>query len=129
MAKKEFTYRGKKLEELQKMDLEQFAELLPAAQRRKIKRGLKEVEKKLIKEAEKHKGHKPIRTHARDMIIIPQFVGKKFAIHNGKEWNIVEIAPEMIGHVMGEFSLTRKKVSHSGPGIGATRGTKFTSVK
>lgn len=129
MAKKEFTYRGKKIEELQKMDLEEFAKILPSSQRRKLKRGLKEVEKKLIKTAKTHTGHKPIRTHARDMIILPEFVGKRFAIHNGKDWNIIEVMPEMIGHVIGEFSLTRKKISHSGPGIGATRGTKFTSVK
>jgi len=129
MAKKEFTYRGKKIEELQKMDLEEFAKILPSSQRRKLKRGLKEVEKKLIKTAKTHTGHKPIRTHARDMIILPEFVGKRFAIYNGKDWNIIEVMPEMIGHVIGEFSLTRKKISHSGPGIGATRGTKFTSVK
>ncbi len=129
MAKKEFTYRGKNLEELKKMSLEEFAELLPSRQRRKLKRGLKENEKKLVKEVKEHKSNKPIRTHLRDMIIIPQFVGKKFAIYNGKDWNIVEVIPEMLGHVMGEFSLTRKKVNHSGPGIGATRGTKFTSVK
>ena len=129
MAKKEFTYRGKKIEELQKMSLEEFAKILPSSQRRKLKRGLKENEKSLIKAAKKHTGHKPIRTHARDMIILPEFIGKRFAIYNGKDWNIIEVMPEMIGHIMGEFSLTRKKISHSGPGIGATRGTKFTSVK
>jgi small subunit ribosomal protein S19 len=129
MAKKEFTYKGKKLEELKKMSLEEFAEVLPSRQRRKLKRGLKENEKKLIKEAQSYDGKKPIRTHLRDMIIVPQFLGKKFAIYNGKDWNIIEVVPEMLGHVMGEFSLTRKKVNHSGPGIGATRGTKFTSVK
>ena len=129
MAKREFTYRGKKIEELKKMSLEEFAELLPSRQRRKLKRGLKDNEKKLLKEAEKHSGNKPIRTHLRDMVVVPQFIGKKFAIYNGKDWNIIEVIPEMIGHVIGEFSITRKKVSHSGPGIGATRGTKFTSVK
>ena len=129
MAKKEFTYRGKTVEELQKLTLEQFIELLPSAQRRKLKRGMKENEKKLLKTAKTHTGHKPIRTHARDMVIIPELIGKKFAIYNGKAWNIVEILPEMIGHTLGEFSLTRKRIAHSGPGIGATRGTKFTSVK
>ena len=122
MAKKEFTYRGKTVEELKTLTIEQFTELLPSAQRRKLKRGLKENEKKLLKTAKKHTGHKPIRTHSRDMVIIPELIGKKLAIYNGKHWEIIEIAPEMIGHILGEFSLTRKRVSHSGPGIGATRG-------
>ena len=129
MAKKEFTYRGKTVEELQNLTIEQYTELLPSAQRRKLKRGLQENEKKLLKIAKKHTGHKPIRTHLRDMVILPELIGKKFAIHNGKNWEIIEILPEMIGHIFGEFSLTRKRISHSGPGIGATRGTKFTSVK
>ena len=56
-------------------------------------------------------------------------IGKKFAVHNGKDWNIVELPPQSIGHILGEFANTRKRITHSGPGIGATRGTKFTSVK
>ena len=74
-------------------------------------------------------GQKPIRTDVRSMIIIPEFVGKIFAIHNGKDWNTVVIKPEMLGHYLGEFANTRKRVMHSGPGIGATRGTKFIAVK
>jgi small subunit ribosomal protein S19 len=63
------------------------------------------------------------------MIIVPEMVGRRFMIHDGKDWNIVDILPEMVGHYLGEFSMTRERVSHSGPGIGATRGTKFISVK
>jgi small subunit ribosomal protein S19 len=127
--RKVFTYKGKTLEELQKLSLEEFAALLPSRQRRTILRGFTEQQKKLIKKVRNHKGEKPIRTHVRNILILPEFVGARFAIHDGKDWNIVEIAPEMVGHYLGEFSLTRERVQHSGPGIGATRGTKFISVK
>ena len=129
MVRKEFTYKGHTLEELQKMSLEEFIKMLPARQRRSLKRGFSEPQKIFIKKVRKAQGDKLIRTHVRNMIILPEFVGKKFAIHDGKDWNVVGIKPEMIGHYLGEFSITREKVTHSGPGIGATRGTKFVSVK
>ena len=130
MAKKEFTFKGKKLEELQKLSLEDFTALLPSRQRRTLTRGLKEEQKKLIKKAQAWKaGQKPIRTHRRDTIILPDMVGKEIAVHNGKDWNIVRVKQEMLGQRLGEFSLTRKGIKHSGPGIGATRGTKFVSAK
>ncbi|MEM0372663.1 MAG: 30S ribosomal protein S19 [archaeon] len=129
MAKKEFTYRGKTMEELKKMTIDEFAALLPSRKRRTLKRGMKEQQKILLKQVREHKGQKPIRTHIRDIIILPEMIGKRFAIHNGKEWINVELPPHAVGHVLGEFALTRKKVTHSGPGIGATRGTKFVSVK
>lgn len=124
-----FKFRGHTFEELSKLSLDEFIELLPSRQRRSLKRGLLDSHKKLIKKLKENKGDKPIRTHARDMIVLPEFVGKRLAIHNGKEWVIVEIRPEMLGHYLGEFAITRKRVGHSGPGIGATRGTKFISVK
>jgi len=111
------------------MKLEEFIEIIPSRQKRTMKKGFKDPHKKLIKKVRKNKPEKIIRTHIRDMIIIPEFIGRKFAIHNGKNWNIVEIQKEMVGHYLGEFSQTRGRVTHSGPGIGATRGTKFVSVK
>lgn len=129
MVKKEYSLRGKTLEELKKLSLAELAGLLPARQRRKLKRGLTEQEKKLWETVKKAPAEKLIRTHIRTMLVLPDFVGRKFAIHDGKDWNVVEIVPEAIGHYLGEFSLTRGRVSHSGPGIGATRGTKFISVK
>ncbi len=134
MLAKVFTYRGYTLEELQKIEeekgLEALAELFPARQRRKIKRGLTEEERTFLKKAKKRweQGKIP-KTHVRDMIILPSMVGKKIAVHNGKEFVYVEIKPEMIGHYLGEYALTRKEVKHSGPGIGATRSTKFVSAK
>ena len=70
-----------------------------------------------------------MRTHCRDVPILPDFVGKKVAVHNGKEFVSVEIKPEMIGHYIGEFAMTRKAVAHSGPGVGATRSSKFMPLK
>lgn len=70
-----------------------------------------------------------IRTHCRNMIVLPDFVGHNILIHNGKEFERVNIQPQMIGHYLGEFALTRKKVKHTGPGVGATRGSKFMPLK
>ena len=132
MAKKIFTYRGHTVDDLKKMSIEEFAKLLPSRLRRHLKRGFTEAEKILIKKI-KDKGENseknPIKTQVRNMVILPQFIGIKFMVHNGKEWNVIEVNEEMLGHRLGEFSKTRKPVKHSGPGIGATRGTKFSSVK
>jgi small subunit ribosomal protein S19 len=127
MAKKEFAYRGKKLDELQKMSLKEFAELLPAERRRSAKRGLTDRQKKVYEDAKNNKPN--IRTHARDMIIFPIMVGKTILVHSGKAFEAVRVESEMIGHRLGEFVLTRKKVEHSAPGIGATKSTSSISVK
>ncbi|MEM7818176.1 MAG: 30S ribosomal protein S19, partial [Candidatus Aenigmatarchaeota archaeon] len=101
--------------------------------RRKIlKRGFTEQEKKFlekIKEIKQKNPNKFIKTHLRQMPILPIMVGLTIGVHNGKEFVPVKIRPEMIGRRLGEFSITIKEVKHSGPGIGATRGTKFLSVK
>ncbi len=126
---REFRYRGKTLEELQKMDLKELAMLFESRVRRKILRGLKDNELKFIKKVENAKEGAFIKTHLRDMIILPSFVGKTIGVYNGKEYVPVKIRPEMIGHRLGEFSLTRKVPKHSGPGIGATRSTKHVGRK
>lgn len=129
MVKREFKYRGHTLEGLREMSLEEFTKLLPARQRRSLKRGFTKPQKILLKKIRNTPKDKIIRTHVRNMIIFPEFVGRKLAVYDGKDWNIIQLKPDMIGHYLGEFSITREKVSHSGPGIGATRGTKFISVK
>jgi len=123
-----FLYRGKNLEELRSMDMKDFMKLLPARERRSLKRGLTDNEKKLLKKIKKSKT-KFVKTHIRDMIVLPEMVGIKIGIYNGHEYVNVEIKPEMIGHRLGEFSPTRKKTKHSSPGLGATRSSKFTAVK
>lgn len=126
MAKKEFQYRGKTLEELKKLSLEELAELLPARERRSIKRGLTHEEKKLLEKLEKKD---KVKTHAREMIILPSMVGKTIMVHNGKSFVDVHIQPEMIGMRLGQLALTRKRVQHSGPGVGATRSSAHVSVR
>jgi small subunit ribosomal protein S19 len=127
MAKKEFTYRGKTLEELQKMSIKDFSALLQSRKRRSIKRGLSESQKKVLEDCKKNKPN--IRTHEREMVILPAMVGKTLLVHMGKSFEAVRIEAEMIGHRLGEFVQTRKQVKHSAPGIGATRSTASISVK
>ncbi len=125
--KEEFTYRGRPISELKKLKLEELAKLFPARQRRTLLRGLSEDHKKLLA---KIKSNDPnVRTHLRDMIVLPDMVGKKVFVHGGKDFQPVEIMPEMIGHYLGEFVLTRKKVSHGAAGIGATRSSKYVPLK
>lgn len=128
---RDFKFRGYSLEELQKMSLEEFAQLLKARERRKILRGLKlgfnsQITKLLKKIQLKREGKykKNIKTHARDFVIIPQMVGLTIEVYNGKEFVPVHIKEEMLGHRLGEFALTRKQPQHSGVGIGATRTSR-----
>ncbi len=126
MAKKEFSYRGKSLEELKNMSINDFAELAPARQRRSLKREATDSQKIFMNKVMKKNN---IKTKCRDVIIIPQMIGKNIRIHNGKEFIPVLIQPEMIGHYLGEFVLTRKKVAHHAPGVGATRSSASLSVR
>jgi small subunit ribosomal protein S19 len=129
MAKK-FSYRGMSIDELNKLTLEEFSKLLPSRQRRSLKRGLTETQKKLLKNIRQFKGKdKLIRTTVRDMIILPEMVGTKMGIHNGKDYVTVVISEAMVGHYLGEFAMTRGKVKHSAPGLGATRSSKFVPLK
>ncbi|MBX0287495.1 30S ribosomal protein S19 [Haloarcula salinisoli] len=129
----EFTFRGHTLDELQDMELEEVAELLPARQRRSIERGLTEEKQKLLAKArdaeEEATANNPIRTHLRDMPVLPVMVDLTFAVHNGQEFERVRVEPEMLGHYLGEFQLTRSSVEHGQAGIGATRSSKFVPLK
>ncbi len=132
MAKKEYSYRGISLEELKKMDTTEFAKLVPARQRRSLARGFTDMEKKLllkVKKTKEGKYKKPIKTHCRDMIVVPEMLGLTVHVHFGKGFTPVEIQPEMLGHYLGEFTINRSKVAHSAPGIGATRSSAAASVK
>jgi small subunit ribosomal protein S19 len=129
----EFTYRGHTLEELREMELAEFTELLPARKRRSIERGLTEEQEKLLAKADtrgpEESANNPLRTHLRDMPIVPAFVGKTFAVYSGQEFERVDVEPEMLGHYLGEFVLTRTSVEHGQAGIGATRSSKFVPLK
>ncbi len=124
--KEEFSYRGNSLDELKGMDLNTFVELLPARQRRKLKRELTDGQKKLL---QKLREGKTVRTHLRDMIILPEMIGHTIGVHNGRVFDNFEVVPEMVGHYMGEYAPTRKRVSHGGPGVGATRSSKYVPLK
>ncbi len=123
---KQFLFRGKTLEEISAMPINQFASLLNARERRSLKRGITEQHKKVLSKLKK--GKTP-ETHRRDMIILPEMVNKTVKVHDGKSFVQVIISPEMMGHRLGEFVLTRKKVEHHAPGIGATRSSASLSVK
>ena len=126
MAKKDYTYRGKTLDELKSLSLSELAKLLPTKRRRTLKRGLSDDQKLVLK---KIRDGKNIKTHRRDMIILPEMVGNLIKVYDGKSFVPLSIEPEMIGHLFGEFVLTRKKVGHNSPGVGATRSSSNISVK
>ncbi len=132
---KQFTYKGYTLEELQKMPMDEFIKLLPARQRRSLLRGLTEAQRILLEKVRKAKkamkeGKKVvIKTHVRDMIILPEMVGLTIHVYNGREFVPVEIKPEMIGHYLGEFAITCKPVKHGAPGVGASRSSMYVPLK
>jgi small subunit ribosomal protein S19 len=126
--KKEFTYRGFTMEQLLEMPFEEVLDLMPSRIRRSFVRGFNDEQKTAFEKIKASDGEF-VRTHRRDIPIVPAMVGKKVAIHNGKEFKEVELRAEMIGHFLGEFALTRKIVKHSGPGVGATRSSKFMPLK
>jgi small subunit ribosomal protein S19 len=129
----EFTYRGHTLEELQELSIDEVAELLPARARRSLERGLNVHQEKLLERAREttpeESANDPVRTHLRDMVILPEFVDLTFAVYTGQSFERVKIQPEMIGHYLGEFQQTRSSVEHGQAGIGATRSSKFVPLK
>jgi len=129
IRQKEFAYRGLPLGELQKLSIEELLPLLPSRVRRTLKRGLTAKQNKLLNDVQKSKDGDVLKTHCRDMIILPSFVDHRIDVYNGKEFQRVEIQPNMIGHYLGEFALTRQKVKHTGPGVGATRSSKYMPLK
>ena len=127
-VKKEFTYRGLTIDDLKKLSVDEFTQYLPSRMRRSLERGFTREQNKLLNDVKDAK-KEIIKTHLRNMIILPDFVGHHIAIHNGKEFVRVTVQPEMIGHYLGEFALTRKEVKHTGPGVGATRSSKYLPLK
>lgn len=133
---KKFFYRGIDLEALLTTSPAELKELVNCRQRRRMTRGLKRKPMGLIARLRKAKkacpvGEKPaaVKTHLRDMIIIPEMIHSVVAIYNGKTFNAVEIKPEMVGHYLGEFSITYKPVKHGRPGIGATNSSRYIPLK
>jgi small subunit ribosomal protein S19 len=129
---RDYKYRGHSLEQLQGMSFESFLELLPSRQRRSLNRGISDEKKKLIEEtrlAKEGKIKNPIKTHARDMVVLPSMIGLTIHVHSGKEFVPLEMKPEMVGHYIGEYVITNKKVVHGTPGIGASRSSLYVPLK
>ncbi len=133
---KKFTFRGIDLESLLDLTPEQLMDLVHARARRRFTRGLKRKHRALIKKLKRAKKDvgpydKPdvVKTHLRDMIIVPDMIGSIVGVHNGKVFTAVEVKAEMVGHYLGEFSITYKPVRHGRPGIGATSSSKFIPLK
>ena len=129
---KEFRYRGKSLEELNSMSTEALLELLPSRARRSLNRGVSEEKRKLLEDARAMKDGKlqgEIKTHARDMIVLPTMVGLTISVYNGREFVPLQVKPEMIGRYLGEYVITNKKVVHGTPGIGASRSSLYVPLK
>lgn len=124
---KKFSFKGKTIEELKKLELKEFISLVPARQKRSLSRGFTDQQQILLDKLKKSDGSKPIKTHVRDQIVIPEMVGATLLIHTGKTWTPVKVMEEMLGHYLGEFTQTRKRVAHSTPGIGATRSSAGAS--
>ncbi|MCY0849213.1 30S ribosomal protein S19 [Sulfuracidifex metallicus] len=129
---RKFKYRGKSLDELMSMPMDEFLKLLPSRQRRSINRGFTDAQRALLEKIRKYRRegkNKLIRTHVRSLVILPEMVGLRMAVFNGKEFVEFTITPEMIGHYLGEYSITTKKVEHGEPGLKATRSSLFMAMK
>lgn len=129
-SRRVFTYRGFTLDELKQKSMDEFISLLPSRQRRSLTRGMSTQHIKLMERIISSKDTKrPIKTHCRDFIILPELIGTTVQVHNGREFLRVSLIPETLGHFLGEYAPTCKQVKHSAPGIGATRGSQFVPLK
>lgn len=123
-TRKQFTFRGKTIEELKTLDVREFSKFLASRERRFVLRQFNDIENFINRANKKIARNKQIRTHKRDLIIVPEMVGMKLQIYNGKTFMPIDVTGEMLGHKFGEFAPTRGKIKHGKAGIGATKGTK-----
>ena len=129
---KKFNYKGKSTEELQNISNDELFVMLNSRQRRSLKRGLSDNKKKLVGEiklAKQGEIKNPIKTHLRDLIILPYMLGVTVNVYSGKEFTPVTFTAEMIGHYIGEYVITNRKVSHGAPGVGASRSSLYVPLK
>lgn len=129
---KEFLYRGIPKEKLEALSFEKLFLLFNSRQRRSLTRGITDGKRKLIEEIKSAKAGKPknpIKTHVRDLIILPYMVDITVNVFSGKEFQPVNITTEMIGHYLGEYVITNKRVSHGAPGVGASRSSLYVPLK
>lgn len=67
---------------------------------------------KKVMEAQESGNKRPIKTWSRRSMILPDMIGLTIAVHNGKEHIPVYISENMVGHKLGEFSMTRTYRGH-----------------
>ena len=125
---KDFNYRGKTVEELQSMSMDEFIRMLPSRMRRSLRRGLSE-EQRIILEKLRKNDSRPVRTHARDLVIMPEMIGKTIHCYTGKEFKEIRINEKMLGHYLGEYAISITPVRHGRPGIGASRSSMYIPLK
>ena len=126
---KEFTYHGLSKEELANMPQEKLLKLFSARVRRSLTRGINDDKRKLMEEMKDKKNKNPIKTHLRDVIILPYMVGVTVHIFSGKEFVPITITLQMVGHYLGEYVITNKRVNHGAPGVGASRSSLYVPLK
>ncbi len=133
---REFKFKGCTIQQLKSMSIESLLPLMNSRQRRsldkRVGKYMNDEKRKLredIKLAREGKLNGTIKTHVRDMIILPDMVDLTINVHNGKEFFAVQIRPEMIGHYLGEYSITNKRVQHGAPGVGASRSSLYVPLK
>lgn len=122
-------FRGKEIEELKALDLIEFSKLLKSRERRSLLRNSVPIYEFMKKAEKKIARNKIPKTHTREMVIVPAFVGWTIGVYNGKEFTQVKVNEDMLGHRLGEFSPTRRVVKHGAAGVGATKGSASLSVK
>jgi small subunit ribosomal protein S19 len=125
---KNFQYRGRSVDDLKAMSMDEFINLLPSRMRRSLRRGLSN-EQRIVLERLRQDNGKPIKTHSRDMVVLPEMIGKTLLVHSGQEFVELRINEKMLGHYLGEFVITNKLVRHGKPGIGASRSSMYIPLK
>ena len=126
---KEFTYHGLSKEELDNTPNEKLFKFFTARARRSLTRGIIDDKKKLMEELKDENNKNPIKTHLRDVIILPYMIGKTVHVFSGKEFVPVIITVQMVGHYLGEYVITNKRVNHGAPGVGASRSSLYVPLK
>jgi len=126
---KEFTYHGLSKEELANIPNEKLFKLFTARARRSFTRGINDDKRKLMEEIKDKNNKNPIKTHLRDVIILPYMVGVTIHIFSGKEFVPITITLQMVGHYLGEYVITNKRVNHGAPGVGASRSSLYVPLK
>ena len=99
-------------------------------------RGMNRKNNALIQKLKKAKSEcgpldwtEPVKSHLRDMVIVPEMIGSQVAVYNGKVFNIVMITADMLGSYLGEYSISYRPVRHGRPGLGSTNSSRFIPLK